>query len=84
VPGEDPFQDGAEDETKAASWVRTPNARPRPPATSAMPRKMVKGLDISMLLGAGCGVFEMAVAAGDEDQADHEAHEEQAKDSEAG
>jgi hypothetical protein len=43
-----------------------------------------EGLGHLDALGAGCGVFAMAVAAGDEDQADHEAHEEQAKVGEAG
>jgi len=42
---------------KAASWVNTPNATPRPPASSAIARKMVKVLLISILLERAVGFF---------------------------
>ena len=69
---------------KAASWVRTPKATPRPPAISADAEEDGEGFGHANVFGAGRWVFEVTVAAGDEDEADHEAHEEQAEVGEAG
>ena len=58
MPREDFLPDRAErdeDESEAASWVRTPKATPRPPASSATPRKMVKDLDMPMLWARAAG-----------------------------
>ena len=69
VPSENLFLNGAEhdqDQTesrKLGENSKTPKATPKLPATSAMPRKMVKAWLIPMLLAT----FKIAIAAVDKD-----------------
>jgi hypothetical protein len=82
VPGESLFIDGAghdEDETEGGKLGQHAKSHAQTSGKFGDAEEDSESFTHLDALGARCGIFEMALAASDEDQANHHPHEQQAE-----